>query len=258
MLTRGDISANLLNITTTPAYIWETEASVDVTAGTKEGYPSADYGGANAFIVYQSGLTTAADVYGRFVTPGATSLTLGATVTVSNVAGSGQTYPSVAYTAGTCSATPISRYMIVWQDYRNNATSPDIYGSPMNTAGTVEAAVAISTNTTYAKERPVIEADSGSCGYMVAWSDLRNGDADIYANRVGYPNISNLSPSTGDIRSTVSINGINFGTDPGVGNRSTATNNIKINGSQLTDGDITSWSNMAISFIIPNGTAAGT
>lgn len=256
--TTGDISANLLTITTTPAYTWGTQVSVAATAATVERFPRAAYDGANALIVYQRGTTTAADVYSRFVTPGATNLTLGATVIVSNVAGSGQSYPDAAYTSGTCSATPISRYMVVWQDYRNNATNPDIYGSPVNTAGTVETAVAISTNTTYIKERPVIAADSGSCGYMTSWSDMRNGNADIYANRIGYPNIGNLSPSSGVVGATISINGLNLGADPGAGNRSTTNNNVKINGIQVADANITAWSNTAISFTIPNGTTAGT
>lgn len=256
--TNGDISANLLTITTAPGYTWGTQVSVAATAGTAERYPRAAYDGANAFIVYQRGLTTAADVYGRFVTPGAASLTLGASVIVSNVAGSGQTYPSVAYTDGSCSAAQIDRYMIVWQDYRNNAANPDIYGSPMNTAGTVETAVSISSNTSYVKERPVIAADSGSCGYMTSWSDMRNGNADIYANRIGYPNTGNLSPSSGIVGATISINGINFGNDPGAGNRSTTANNVKIDGIQVADANVTAWSDNSISFTIPNGTSAGT
>ncbi|HAS17303.1 MAG TPA: hypothetical protein DCR39_05305 [Nitrospiraceae bacterium] len=100
-----------------------------------------------------------------FVTPGATNLTPGTTYAISTVAGSGQTYPDAAYTAGTCSANPINRYMVVWQDYRNNATNPDIYGSSLTTTGTVETAIAISTDTTYIKQLPVIAADTGSCGY---------------------------------------------------------------------------------------------
>ncbi len=258
--TNGDISANLLTATATPSYSWGTQVSVANTGALAERYARADYDGANAFIVYQSGLTTAADVYGRFVTPGATSLTLGATITISNVAGSGQTYPAVAYTSGTCSATQINRYMVVWQDYRNNATNPDIYASPMNTAGTVETAVAISTNTTYIKERPVIAADSGNCGYMAAWSDQRNGtgNADIYANRIGYPNISNLSPSSGIVGAAISVNGLNFGSDPGAGSRSTTANNVRINGIQVADADITAWSNSSISFVIPAGSTPGT
>ncbi|MCC6543779.1 MAG: hypothetical protein IT392_04670, partial [Nitrospirae bacterium] len=141
--TNGDISANLLTATSTPTYTWGTQVSVANTAATLQRYPRAAFDGANALIVYQQGATTSADIYGRFVTPGAANLTLGATVAVSTVAGSGQMYPDVAYTDGTCSATPISRYLVVWQDYRNNATNPDIYGAPMNTAGTVETAVAV-------------------------------------------------------------------------------------------------------------------
>ena len=257
----GDVSANLLTATSTPTYTWGTQVSVANTGAMLERYPRAAFDGTNALIVYQQGATTAADIYSRFVTPGATSLTLGTTYAVSTVAGSGQMYPDVAYTAGTCSATPISRYMVVWQDYQNNATNPDIYGSPMNTAGTVETALAISTNTTYIKERPVIAADSGSCGYMTSWSDNRNSgttSSDIYAQRVGYPNINNLSPASGYVGTPIWVNGMNFGADPGAGNRSTATNNVKINGVQVSDADVTSWSDGVISFAIPTGTTPGT
>src|SRR3990170_4178035 len=210
--TNGDISANLVTVTTTPSYTWGTQVSVANTAATLQRYPRAAFDGTNALIVYQQGAITTADIYSRFVTPGATSLTLGTMYAVSTVAGSGQMYPDVA----------------------------------------------ISTNTTYTKERPVIAADSGGCGYMTAWSDMRNGNADIYANRIGYPNISDLSPASGIVGATISINGINFGSDPGAGNRSTTTNNVKINGNQVADADITLWSNSTISFVIPAGTTPGT
>jgi len=256
--TNGDISANLVTVTTTPSYTWGTQVSVANTAATLQRYPRAAFDGTNALIVYQQGATTTADIYSRFVTPGATSLTLGTTYAVSTVAGSGQMYPDVAYTAGSCSATPINRYIVVWQDYRNNATYPDIYVSPMTTAGTVETDVTVSTNTTYTKERPVIAADSGGCGYMTAWSDMRNGNADIYANRIGYPNIDNLTPPNDIVGAPIAINGLNFGTDPGAGNRSTTINNLKINGNQVADADITLWSDSTIAFVIPAGTTPGT
>jgi len=258
----GDVSANLVTVTTTPSYTWGTQVSVANTGGILERYPRAAFDGTNALIVYQRGAGTGADIYSRFVGPAGANLTLGTTYAVSTVAGSGQMYPDVAYTSGSCSATPINRYMIVWQDYRNNGTNPDIYGAPMGTDGTVEAEVPISTDTTYVKERPVIAADSGSCGYMVAWSDNRNSgmtSADIYAQRVGYPNINNLSPANGFAGVTsISINGMNFGADPGAGNRSTATNNIKINGNQVSDINITAWSDTVIDFTIPSGISPGT
>jgi len=83
--------------------------------------------------------------------------------------------------------------------------------------------------------------------------------ADIYAQRVGYPNINNLSPANGFAGVTsISINGMNFGADPGAGNRSTATNNIKINGNQVSDINITAWSDTVIDFTIPSGISPGT
>ena len=98
--------SNLLTVTTAPAYTWGTAlTNVAATAGTLERYPRAAFDGTNALIVYQRGATPAADIYSRFVTPGATNLTLGTTYTVSAVAGSDQMYPDVAYTAGSCSAT---------------------------------------------------------------------------------------------------------------------------------------------------------
>lgn len=260
--TNGDVSANVVTVTATPSYTWGTQVSVANTGGTLERYPRAAFDGTNALIVYQQGSTTAADIYSRFVDPAGASLTLGTTYAVSTAAGSGQMYPDVAYTAGSCSATPINRYMVVWQDYRNSAANPDIYAAPMSTAGAVETEIAVSTNTTYVKQSPIIAADSGGCGYMVAWSDNRNGgttSTDIYAQRVGYPNINNLSPASGIAGTTsISINGMNFGTDPGAGNRSTAANNVKINGNQVSDAGITAWSDTVINFTIPAGTTPGT
>src|SRR3990170_795968 len=84
--TNGNISANLLTVTAAPAYTWGTAlTNVAATAGTLERYPRAAFDGTNALIVYQQGATTAADIYSRFVTPGATSLTLGTTYAVSTV-----------------------------------------------------------------------------------------------------------------------------------------------------------------------------
>jgi len=263
--TNGDISANLVTVTTTPSYTWGTQVTVANTpASTLHRYPRAAYDGTNAFIVYQQGATTSADIYGMFVTPGATNLTPGTTYAISTVAGSGQTYPDAAYTAGTCSANPINRYMVVWQDYRNNATNPDIYGSSLTTTGTVETAIAISTDTTYIKQLPVIAADTGSCGYLVAWSDYRNNGttlSDIYAQRVGYPNINNLDVASQYTGNDVTINGMNFGADPGSGNRSTTTNNVTLTGPTtvtIPDDHILSWSDLAILFKIPLGTSPGT
>jgi hypothetical protein len=50
-------------------------------------------------------------------------------------------------------------------------------------------------------------------------------------------------------RQSITITGTNFGTDPGVGNRSTGTNNIKVGTHQIADTNVTSWSATSITFL---------
>ncbi|MBI2450973.1 MAG: hypothetical protein HYV52_01375 [Parcubacteria group bacterium] len=50
---------------------------------------------------------------------------------------------------------------------------------------------------------------------------------------------------------TITVTGSNFGTDPGAGNRSTATNNIKIETFQIPDANVSAWSAASITFTIP-------
>lgn len=71
------------------------------------------------------------------------------------------------------------------------------------------------------------------------------------------PSISSLSPTSGSIGTSVTINGSNFGADPGVGNRSTALNNVTLNGVQVASANITSWSTTAIQFTVPSGATTG-
>jgi hypothetical protein len=259
--TEGDVAANVVAVTTTPDYSWGTEASVANAAATLERVPRAAYDGTNVLFVYQTGASTSADVYGRFGDPSGTSLALGGSAfAVSAPAGSGQVNPDVAFTGGACSANPVNRYMVVWQDYRNSAVNPDIYASPVDMSEVVGTAVPLATETTYAKEYPVIAADGGSCAFLGGWSDNRNSGTtsyDIYVQLVGYPNISNLSPLSGAEGETISINGLNFGSDPGAGNRSTAVFNVKIDGNPIADADVLFWSETVVNFSIPAGATPG-
>jgi len=50
-------------------------------------------------------------------------------------------------------------------------------------------------------------------------------------------------------RQTVVITGTTFGADPGVGNRSTATNNVKVGTHQIVDANVTAWSATSITFL---------
>lgn len=252
--TNGDLKAQIYTVGTG----WGAQWIVANTGALLERYPSPAFDGTNFLIAYQRGATGgSADIYGQFATTAGANQ--GAAFTISATVGQDEVTPGLAWVTGTCSATPINRYLAVW------GQGTTIQARPITTAGALEATLTVSVNTASTKVNPAIAAYEGGCGYFVAWSDNRNGGGtpyDIYAQRVGYPNISNLtgplgSPS-GEVGQTISINGLNFGSDPGAGNRSTATNNIKINGAQVSEAGITSWSDTVINFTIPTGTTPGT
>jgi hypothetical protein len=75
-----------------------------------------------------------------------------------------------------------SNYLVVWQDFRAGATS-NIYGTRVSTAGAVldASGIAICTATGH-QLAPTVAFDGTQ--YMVAWEDLRNGNSDIFAQRV--------------------------------------------------------------------------
>jgi Secretion system C-terminal sorting domain len=74
--------------------------------------------------------------------------------------------------------------IITWEDYRSG-TNADIYAQKINASGVVQwtaDGVAISTNTT-SQYIPTIASD-GSGGAIITWRDMRNGNSDIYAQRI--------------------------------------------------------------------------
>jgi len=50
-------------------------------------------------------------------------------------------------------------------------------------------------------------------------------------------------------RHSITITGLNFGADPGVGNRSSATNNVKVGTKQIASTNVTAWSATSITFL---------
>jgi len=64
--------------------------------------------------------------------------------------------------------------------------------------------------------------------------------------------IYSLSPEKGPAGTVVTISGAGFGSDPGPGNRSTATNHVTWAGVQLPDASVTSWSANQIKFVSPD------
>jgi len=72
------------------------------------------------------------------------------------------------------------------------------------------------------------------------------------------PQITSLNPTSGIVGTVVNINGTHLGSDPGVGYRSTATDNIKFGSTQALESDISSWSATLIQVKVPSGVSAGT
>lgn len=56
-------------------------------------------------------------------------------------------------------------------------------------------------------------------------------------------------------RQSITITGTGFGADPGVGNRSTASNNIKVGTKQIASANVTAWSATSITFLTDTNTA---
>jgi len=94
-----------------------------------------------------------------------------------------------------CTATGVERYptgvsdgaggaIVAWEDFRSD-TSYDIYAQRISAAGTVQwtaNGVALCT-ATWEQRYPTIVAD-GAGGAVVTWFDQRNGNIDIFAQRV--------------------------------------------------------------------------
>jgi hypothetical protein len=74
---------------------------------------------------------------------------------------------------------------------------------------------------------------------------------------VAAPSITGVTPSSGPAGTSpwttyVNINGSDFGTDPGAGNRSTASNHIDLNAVQVPDGNVVYWSATRIVAAVPS------
>ncbi|MEI6489094.1 MAG: T9SS type A sorting domain-containing protein [Bacteroidota bacterium] len=75
--------------------------------------------------------------------------------------------------------------IMVWEDHRNDSTYSDIYSQRLNAEGYpiwTANGIPICTDTLSQKNEVIIDAGNGSA--IIAWQDDRNGNADIYAQKV--------------------------------------------------------------------------
>ena len=85
--------------------------------------------------------------------------------------------------------------IIAWQDYRNSGTTGyDIYIQRINSSGDVQwiSNGTVICNASNDQSKPQIYSD-GAEGAIITWQDFRNGNSDIYAQRIN---------STGDVQWT--------------------------------------------------------
>lgn len=148
-------------------------------------YPAVASNGTNSLIVWADERGGSdADIYGaRFTGQSASGTVLDPAGLVIAAAASSQTVPAV------CSDG--TDYLIAWTDLR--ADSGDIYVCRVSSDGSVldPEGIPVSTVSGYQGE-PAIAFDGTN--YLVVWSDLRDGDADIYGARVTQ-NATVLDPS---------------------------------------------------------------
>ena len=167
-------------LVTTGAAVSPPAGFVISTGSSGEQRPATASNGTNYLVVwqdYRNGATTGADLYGVRVS------TAGAVLDISAIpictAASDQISPAVA-TDGT-------NYLVVWEDYRNAATTgADIYGARITADGTVQDANGIPISTAASDQLTPAVAGSGGA-YLVVWQDgrnLANSGTDIYGSRV--------------------------------------------------------------------------
>ena len=141
--------------------------------------PAVAFDGTNYLVVWED-LRSGGDLYGARVSPTGTMLD-GSGFVISAAAG-GQLNPVVGFDG--------TNYLVVWQDNRSGAS--DIYGARVSTGGTVldGAGIAISTAASSQQDPAMVFAGTS---YLVAWSDFRNGQSDVYASLVSTAGVV-LSP----------------------------------------------------------------
>jgi hypothetical protein len=106
---------------------------------------------------------------------------------------------------------------------------------------------------------------SGSTPLGIYWIPVQgyavfhSGDHDIPVWRYEYVKltvtehpVTDVSPLSGPAGTIVTITGTNFGSDPGAGNRSTASHHVILAGQQMPDASVISWSNTQIRVNVPD------
>ena len=154
----------------------------DIATGTTEqNYPDVasrnhEQAGGGYLVVWRDTADAQRDIRGQRLTQTGALLDTPLDICVE---ASSQWSPGVAYHPDN------DRYLVVWPDDRDDATQGrNIYGRQVGGGGALYDAFAISTAED--DQAPVaVTYASGPASYVVAWEDTRNGNADLYGQRIG-------------------------------------------------------------------------
>ncbi|MEO0068994.1 MAG: T9SS type A sorting domain-containing protein [candidate division WOR-3 bacterium] len=142
------------------------------TAEADQWLPAMIFDGAGYFTVWADYRNGNEDIYGARVTPAGVVLDPNGILLDYGYSSPEQYAPAVAFDG--------SNYLVVWEDYRKGYA---IYGARVTPAGVVldPQGIPISSDSLW-RYAPAVAFDGTN--YFVVWSDMRNGDYDIYGARV--------------------------------------------------------------------------
>ncbi|WP_146209753.1 hypothetical protein [Vitiosangium sp. GDMCC 1.1324] len=143
----------------------------------EQGQPAIAVGATNSFLVWEDGSGSATShIYGALLPAG--SLTSLSAFNICPGPTASQITPSVTFHVAS------GNYFVVWSDTRNTTTSNDIYGTRVNSAGTVlDASGFAISNAPLEQFAPSIATAGDSL--VAVWQDARNSiDNDIFGNRL--------------------------------------------------------------------------
>lgn len=163
-----------------------------------------------------------------------------------------QEYVDLAWNANT------KGYLSAWHDFRNDTdgTNADVYASLHTTTGTTSGAAFAISSAAGMQMGPRVLYNSVNQEYLVAWTDTRNGNSDVYTRRVtgaGAVTGSELAAASGAGNQTLAsiayhpttgqylVTWTDDATGSAVlkGGRITASTNAKVAGSDVTISTLT-------------------
>ncbi|MEO0092100.1 MAG: T9SS type A sorting domain-containing protein [candidate division WOR-3 bacterium] len=180
---RNGINSDIYGARITQTGIILNPAGIPINTVVKwQGRPAVAYDGTNYLVVWVDERNGVADIYGARVSQ--SGFVLDPNGFAISTAVNCQGEPAIAFDG--------TNYLVVWEDFRNNPDTSDIYGARVGKNGTVLDPTGIPISTAPKSQWSPKVAFDGT-NYFVVWEDDRGDYSDIYGARVN-PNGNVLEP----------------------------------------------------------------